>query len=87
MTKVNKYAEPGNWWSSTAKEYATRSISINPPPQIRAGLTAEVRIHVEESDDALQIPVQAILEHEGQTFCLVKQGDSYRDPPRLDRIE
>ena len=36
-----------------------------------------MRIHVEQRDDALQIPVQAILENAGQTFCLVKQGDSY----------
>jgi hypothetical protein len=78
VTKVNKYAEPGNWWSSTAKEYATEIKILNPPPQIRAGLTAEVRICVEKSDQVLQIPVQAILEHEGQTFCLVKQGDSYQ---------
>ena len=87
VTKVNKYAEPGNWWSSTAKEYATEIKILDPPPQIRAGLTAEVRIHVEQLDDVLQVPVQAILEHEGQTFCLVKQGDSYRDPPRHDRFQ
>ena len=77
VTKVNKYAEPGNWWSSTAKEYATEIKILNPPSQIRAGLTAEVRIHVEQSDDVLQVPVQAILEHQGQTFCLVKQDESY----------
>ncbi len=77
VTKVNKYAEAGNWWSSTAKEYGTTIKIDNPPPQIRSGLTAEVRIHVEESDDVLQVPVQAILEHEGRTFCLVKQDDSY----------
>lgn len=77
VTKVNKYAEPGNWWSSTAKEYATEIKILNPPSQIRAGLTAEVRIHVEQSDNVLQVPVQAILEHQGQTFCLVKQDESY----------
>ena len=77
VTKVNKYPEPGNWWSSTAKQYATL-IKINtPPPEIRSGLTAEVRIHVKHTDKALQIPVQALYEHKGHTFCLVDKGDHY----------
>ncbi len=77
VTKVNKYAEPGSWWSSSTKQYLAEIKILDPPPQIRAGLTAEVRIRVEQRDDALQIPVQAILEQAGQTFCLVKQGESY----------
>lgn len=77
VTKVNKYAEPGNWWGSSAKEYLTEIKILAPPPQIRTGLTAEVRIHVEQRDNVLQIPVQAVLEQAGQTFCLVKQGDAY----------
>jgi len=32
VMKVNNYAEPGNWWSSTAKQYATFVKVIDPPP-------------------------------------------------------
>lgn len=78
VTKVNKYAEPGNWWSSNTKEYVCLIKIENPPPQIRSGLTAEVQIHVEHRPDALQIPVQAVLEREGHTFCLVADGDHYQ---------
>ena len=72
VSKVNKYAEPGNWWSSTSKQYATIIAIIDPPAEIRTGLTAEVRIHVEHKDDALLLPVQAIFEKKRPTrFCLV----------------
>ena len=50
VTKVNKYAEAGNWWSSSAKEYVTLVEIVDPPPQIRVGLTAEVQILVEHRD-------------------------------------
>lgn len=77
VTKVNKYAEPGNFWSASAKEYVTLIKILSPPPDLRVGLTAEVQIHVEHRDNALQIPVQAIYERLGKTFCLVKNGTNW----------
>src|SRR5210317_1173632 len=77
VTKVNKYAEPGNFWSSAAKQYATLIQISEPPPQIRVGLTAEVQIQVEKRSDVLQVPVQAIYERGGRTFCLVKQDGGW----------
>lgn len=77
VTKVNKYAEPGNFWSASAKEYVTLIKILDPPPELRVGLTAEVQIHIEHRDDALQIPVQAIFERLGKTFCLVQNGDKW----------
>lgn len=78
VTKVNKYAEPGNWWASTGKEYVTSIKIIDPPPELRVGLTAEVQIHVEHREDALQMPVQAVYERLGKTFCLVKAGEGWK---------
>lgn len=77
VTKVNKYAEPGNFWSSSAKEYVTLIKIKNPPPEIRVGLTAEVSIHIEHSPSALQMPVTAVYEQGGKTFCLVQNGDQW----------
>jgi multidrug resistance efflux pump len=77
VTKVNKYAEPGNWWSAAAKQYATFIQIKEPPPQIRVGLTAEVQIQVEKRADILQVPVQAVYERGGKTFCLVEKGDDW----------
>ena len=77
VTKVNKYAEPGSWWSSSTKQYATLIRIIAPPPEIRVGLTAEVQIHVEHEGDAMQLPVQTVYERGGKTFCLVQNGEEY----------
>jgi multidrug efflux pump subunit AcrA (membrane-fusion protein) len=77
VVKVNKYAEPGNWWSSAAKQYGTFIEIFDPPPEIRVGMTAEVQIQVEKRPSALQLPVQAVYERGGKTFCLVKNGDRW----------
>ena len=77
VTKVNRYAEPGNWWSSTNKEYVTLIAITEPPPETRVGLTAEVLIHVDRREQAVQLPVQAVYERGGKTFCLVKNGEKW----------
>jgi HlyD family secretion protein len=77
IEKVNKYAEQGSWFSSAVKEYATYVQIIDPPPTIRTGMTAEVRIFVEQLPDAIQVPVHAIHEVKGHHFALVKAGDRW----------
>lgn len=76
VMRVNKYAEPGSWFSSSVKEYATYIEIIDPPEAIRTGMTAEVRIFVEQIEDALQIPVHGIYEFKGRHFCLKKDGET-----------
>jgi RND family efflux transporter MFP subunit len=77
VVKVNKYAEPGNWWGSNVKEYATFIQIINPPETIRTGMTAEVRIFVEQIEDAIQLPVHAVYETKRHHFVLVQEGNGY----------
>lgn len=77
VVKVNPYAEPGSWSGGNVKKYATFIKITNPPPAMRSGMNAEVRIHVERQKDALQVPVQALAEHKGRFFCLVRNGDKY----------
>jgi len=76
VIKVNRYAEPGSWFSTTIKEYATIIEIIDPPPSIRTGMTAEVQIFVEQIPNSLQVPIQAIYEHGGKTYSLVKKDDN-----------
>jgi len=76
VTKVNKYAEPTSWFSSQVREYATYVQILDPPPGIRSGMTAEVRIFVEQLTNELQVPVQALYEFKGHYFCLVQLGES-----------
>jgi hypothetical protein len=77
VTKVNQYAEPGSWTSGNIKEYAAFIEILDPTPEIRTGMNAEVRIFVEQREDALQVPVQALYETKGHFFCLVKDGNRY----------
>ncbi len=74
VSKVNRYAEPGSWFSSSIKEYATTIEILTPPETIRTGMTAEVQIFVEQLSDALQVPIQAIYEHGGKTYALVRKS-------------
>lgn len=72
VKKVNRYAEPGSWFSSSIKEYACTIEIVDPPDDIRTGMTAEVQIFVEQQPDALQMPIQGVYEHFGDTFTLVR---------------
>ncbi|MCA9125895.1 MAG: HlyD family efflux transporter periplasmic adaptor subunit [Planctomycetales bacterium] len=78
VTRVNKYAEPGNFFNSSVKEYATIIEILDPPETIRTGMTAEVRIFVEQLENALQIPVHGLYEHKGRHFCLVRDGENWK---------
>jgi len=77
VVKVNKYAEQGNMWGPTVKEYVVIVQILDPPQEIRTGMTAEVRIFVEQIADAIQLPVHAVYEVKKHHFALVKTGDSW----------
>ena len=40
-------------------------------------MNAEVRIHIEQQPEALQVPVQALAQHKGHFFALVRSGMKY----------
>ncbi len=72
VTKVDPYAAPGGYSSGNVRRYATYIKIFDPPPELRSGMNAEVRIFVERKQEALQIPVQALAEHKGRFFSLVQ---------------
>lgn len=74
VKKVNRYAEPGSFFSSNIKEYAVFIDILDPPTSIRTGMTAEVQIFVEQLDDALQMPIQGLYEHGAKMYALIKNG-------------
>lgn len=77
VTRVNQYAEPTSWRSGNIREYATFIQIIDPPEDVRSGMSAEVRILAEQHRDVLQLPVQALYETRGRFFCLLKDGDHW----------
>jgi multidrug efflux pump subunit AcrA (membrane-fusion protein) len=75
VKKVNEYPAPTSWFNSHVKEYDTIVSIQSPPPGLRPGLTAEVKIRVAQLTNVLQLPVQAIFEHGGQHYCIVRDGE------------
>lgn len=68
VVKVNPY--PEIVWMSSAKDYVTM-VKINEElPELRSGLTAQVRIIAKEEKDALMIPVQCVVEYDSKKYCL-----------------
>jgi len=77
VTKVNPFPEPSNYSSGSINKYGVTIMIKNPSPELRVGMSAEVWIHVEQTPEALQLPVQALAETNGRYFSLVKNGDEF----------
>jgi HlyD family secretion protein len=46
--------------------------------RLRPGMTARVEIQVEERAKALSVPLEAVFEREGRSFCYVVEGRQVR---------
>jgi multidrug efflux pump subunit AcrA (membrane-fusion protein) len=75
---VANQPEPASFFSAQVKEYATVVRIEGESRDLRPGLTAEVEILVAHLPDVLAVPVAAVFEHGGQTYCYVKGS-----PPEL----
>jgi multidrug efflux pump subunit AcrA (membrane-fusion protein) len=73
---VKEYPAPP-WWGSSVKEYETIIKILDPAIGLRPGYTAEVKIRVEQIPDVLQVPVQAIIEHGGKHYCVLRDGGHF----------
>jgi HlyD family secretion protein len=71
-----KWISPVNsstdFMSSDVKVYPTINVIDEPVEGLKPGMTAEVTILVDELDDVLRIPVNAVLEAGGKKFCYVR---------------
>jgi len=77
VIRVNEYPEPNSFFGSTVKEYATLIRINNPPPGIRPGLSASVKLHVEQLKDVVQVPVQTVIEKGGKSFVFLQRGKDF----------
>lgn len=74
VTKVDEYPLAGNWFSSGVREYGTSVQILDPPANLRPGMTAQVRIFVEQQKDVIKVPVQTVFEHGDTHFCVVSKN-------------
>ncbi len=74
VREVSEYPLPAATAYSTMKEYAAAIDILDPPPGVRSGMTAQTSIEVEKLDEAVQVPLQAVMERGDRFFCIVQQG-------------
>jgi multidrug efflux pump subunit AcrA (membrane-fusion protein) len=81
VEKVNEYPAPTSWFNTNVKEYETIVHIDSPPAGLRPGLTAQVKIRVNRLTGVLQVPVQAIFEHGGKHYAVLRDGVGWRAQP------
>ena len=76
VTEVSEYPLPPiSVYMAHVKEYAVE-IEINDPPRdLRPGMTSEVNILVADLGEALQVPIEAVIERNKQHFCAIPKTD------------
>jgi HlyD family secretion protein len=72
VRSVSEYPLPAASPYSTIKEYGAEITIDDAPPGARSGMTAQAAIEVERLEQALQVPVQAVLERGKRFFCVVE---------------
>ncbi len=77
VREVSEYPLPAVSAYSTMKEYAAAIDIIDPPPGVRSGMTAQASIEVEKLDQAVQVPLQAVIERDDRFFCIVEHDGEY----------
>jgi HlyD family secretion protein len=80
VTTVNEYPVPDNWFNANVKEYATKVEVVDAATGLRPGMTAKVAIRVETIADALQVPIQAVVERGGKHYCLLLRSGATIEP-------
>ncbi len=77
VEKVSEYPLPSSWVSGNVKEYEA-IVKIDSFPgnlEMRPGMTAKVSIRVEQVSNVVQVPVQAVFEHGGKHYTVLRDGD------------
>jgi RND family efflux transporter MFP subunit len=72
---VSEYPLPSAIPYSTIKEYAAEVDIEVPPEELRSGMTAKVAIEATSIDQAVQVPLQAVIERDERFFCFLPSAD------------
>ena len=74
--------ESNSWWANPNLRVYRSEVEISDPdPAMRPGMSCEVEVVVAALEDAVHVPVQAIVVSGGETICFVREGDSVQPRP------
>jgi len=71
--KVNEYPEPTGWFGSSSRVYETTVKILETHKDVRPGMTAQVKIHVQRIPEVMHVPVQSVFEHGGKFYCVIHE--------------
>ena len=71
VREVGEYPLPNASAYSTLKEYSSIIEIHDPPDGLRAGMTAQAAIQIHTVDQAVQVPLQAVIQRDDRFFCIV----------------
>jgi RND family efflux transporter MFP subunit len=77
VISVANQPEPSSFFSAGTKEYATIVKIEGENAKLKPGMTAETTILIDRVEDALTIPIAAVVQHNRKLLCWVKQGSGY----------
>ena len=77
VAEVAPYPFPLRWHGSPM-EYAAKVTITDPPPTIRPGQRAKVKIIFDTQPQVLQVPLAAVIERDEHHFCLVRGEKGWR---------
>lgn len=70
--------DQNSWRGSETKVYATVVTIDDEVEQLKPGMTAVTEIMIDSFDDAVTVPVQAVVERNEQTWILVRENDGLK---------
>jgi multidrug efflux pump subunit AcrA (membrane-fusion protein) len=79
VQSVASKPEAGDFLSADVKAFSTTIVLAEDPkmPPLKPGMSATVRILVDEKKNVLRIPIQAVLGLRGKRLCFVKRGEGF----------
>lgn len=75
---VNAYATDENWFNPNVKEFDAIVTLEAPPATLKPGMSSMVSIRVETQADAMQVPVQTVVERGGKHYCVIRESSGKR---------
>ncbi|MEN8743141.1 MAG: hypothetical protein ABF320_00465 [Lentimonas sp.] len=63
-----------SWDARSPRVYETKISTDSSDPRLVPGMTVEVEILVDRVTDVLYVPIEAVYDNEGESYCRVKSG-------------
>ncbi|MEM7011511.1 MAG: HlyD family efflux transporter periplasmic adaptor subunit [Verrucomicrobiota bacterium] len=78
VVSIGEFPIPSyNMYQQHIKEYAVGVEIETNLPNLRPGMSAEVKVLVNQLEDAIQVPIHAVIERSERFFCAVPNGGEF----------